>query len=87
MEKELEKQKLKQQRISALQNIFYKTDRQYTIIKKKTIEKWNLRAKILSLAKISKNDLKRSERKKKRLKKNCRSKTAKIEDHEIKNEE
>jgi hypothetical protein len=54
---------LLQKRVAALKNIFYKTDRQYIIIKKNVLEKWNLRAKLLSLPKT--DSLKKSMRKKK----------------------
>ena len=61
-----------------MKSIFYKTDRQITLIKRKIIEKWNLRAKIMSLSKISSEiNLRKSEKKKKKLKKSCRVKKEK----------
>ena len=87
IEMEIEKEKLKQKRIEALKNIFYKTDRQYAIIKKKVFEKWNLRAKILSLSTI-KNSLKKSDagKKKKKLKKSTKSKKENKNENEVENE-
>ena len=83
IEQRIEKEKLQKKRIDALKTIFYKTDRQYTLIKRKTIEKWNLRAKILSLSKFSTSELKKSEtKKKKKLKKSCRTKKEKNNDNE-----
>ena len=76
LEAQKEKEELLQKRVAALKNIFYKTDRQYIIIKKNVLEKWNLRAKLLSLPKT--DSLKKSVRKKK-LKKSTRKKeTSKI---------
>ena len=80
IEKQKALEELKRKQKEALLKLFYKLDRQYTIIKKNVFGNWNLRAKILSLSKISKDDLKRSQRKKK-LKKSCKSK--KIRDSEI----
>ena len=75
LEKRLEEEKLYKQKIEILKTIFYKLDRQYMLYKRKIFEKWNLRAKILSLSKISKNDLKKSQnKKKKKLKKSVRTK-------------
>ena len=87
IEMEIEKEKLKQKRTEALKNIFYKTDRQYAIIKKKVFEKWNLRAKILSLSTI-KNSLKKSDagKKKKKLKKSTKSKKENKNENEVENE-
>ena len=86
IEMEIEKEKLKQKRIEVLKNIFYKTDRQYAIIKKKIFEKWNLRAKILSLSKI-KDSLKKSDvKKKKKLKKSTKSKRENKNGNELENE-
>jgi hypothetical protein len=91
MEEELEKNKLNQKKISALKNIFYKTDRQYMVIKKKTFEKWNLRAKILSLAllphNISKNKIKKKKIKKKKEIKESQENKEKKEEEEQKNEQ
>jgi len=79
LEKQKEKEELEKKRIEALKSIFYKTDRQITLIKRKIIEKWNLRAKIMSISKISsKINLRKSEtKKKKKLKKSCRVKKEK----------
>ena len=87
IEMEIEKEKLKQKRTEVLKNIFYKTDRQYAIIKKKVFEKWNLRAKILSLSTI-KNSLKKSDagKKKKKLKKSTKSKKENKNENEVENE-
>ena len=91
MEEELKKNKLNQEKISALKNIFYKTDRQYMVIKKKTFEKWNLRAKILSLAllphNISKNKIKKKKIKKKKEIKESQENKEKKEEEEQKNEQ
>ena len=65
LEKKLEKEKLLQKRKEALQVLFYKLDRHNMLTKRKIFEKWNLRAKILSLSKISTTDLKKSTKKKK----------------------
>ena len=80
IEKQKALEELKKKRKDALLKVFYKLDRQYMVIKKKVFENWNLRAKILSLSKISKDDLKKSQRKKK-LKKSTRKK--KIKDSQI----
>ena len=87
IEMEIEKEKLKQKRTEVLKNIFYKTDRQYAIVKKKVFEKWNLRAKILSLSTI-KNSLKKSDagKKKKKLKKSTKSKKENKNENEVENE-
>ena len=88
IEMEIEKEKLRKKRIELLKNIFYKTDRQYAIIKRKVIETWNLRAKILSLSTI-KNSLKKSDaKKKKKLKKSTKSKKENKNDNnnELENE-
>jgi hypothetical protein len=45
---------LKQKITQSLKIIFYKKDRQITLIKRQTIEKWNLRAKIMSLDSMKK---------------------------------
>ena len=87
IEQKAENEKLQKRRMDALKTVFYKTDRQYTLIKRKTIEKWNLRAKILSLSKFTTSELKKSEtKKKKKLKKSCRTKKEKNIDNEINNE-
>ena len=63
-------------KIRKIRIIFYKKERQIIIIKKKTIEKWNLRAKILSLDEFKKKDLAKSVRfKKKKLTRSRRAKT------------
>ena len=46
---------LEQKKLKSLKIIFYKKDRQITLIKRQTIEKWNLRAKIISLDSMKKN--------------------------------
>ena len=69
IEEKKKKEELDLKRISALKIIFFKKDRNITIIKKKTIEKWNLRAKIMSLQglkKGKKRDLAKSMRVKKK---------------------
>ena len=51
--------------------IFFKKDRQITLVKRKTFEKWNLRAKIMSLDSIKKkqkNSMAKSVRFKKKSK-------------------
>lgn len=63
---------LEQKRISSLKVIFFKKDRQITLVKRKTIEKWNLRAKIMSLDTLKKNQ-KRSMAKSIRVKKKSKS--------------
>jgi len=72
IEEKKKKEELDLKRISALKIIFFKKDRNITIIKKKTIEKWNLRAKLMSLESLKKGkkrDLAKSTRiKKKKLK-------------------
>ena len=65
IEKQIEKEKILKKRIELLNTLFYKLDRQNMIVKKKIFEKWNLRAKILSLTKINAPDLKKSTKKKK----------------------
>ena len=65
MERQLEKERLNTQRIEKLKVLFYKLDRHNMLTKKKIFEKWNLRAKILSLTKISSADIKKSTKKKK----------------------
>ena len=72
LEKQKEKEELQKKRIEALQTIFYKTDRQYMLIKRRIVETWNLRAKIMSLPQVG-APLKKSVRKKK-LKKSHRKK-------------
>ena len=77
LEKRLEEEKLYKKKIELLKTIFYKLDRQYMLYKRKIFENWNLRAKILSLSKISNTsgDLKKSQnKKKKKLKKSVKSK-------------
>ena len=87
LEKQKEKEELQKKRIEAMKSIFYKTDRQITLIKRKIIEKWNLRAKIMSLSKISSEiNLRKSEKKKKKLKKSCRVKKEKENKNENKTE-
>ena len=86
IEMEIEKEKLRQKKIEALKNIFYKTDRQYIIIKKKIFEKWNLRAKILSLSTIKNNLHKSDVKKKKKLKKSTKSKKVNKQDNVLENE-
>jgi hypothetical protein len=69
IEENKKKAELDLKRISALKIVIFKKDRNITIIKKKTIEKWNLRAKILSLEGFKKNkkkDLAKSMRIKKK---------------------
>ena len=77
--------------MSALKNIFYKTDREYMVIKKKAFEKWNLRAKILSLAllphNISKNKIKKKKIKKKKEIKESQKSQENKEEEEQKNEQ
>ena len=46
---------LEQKIIKSLKIIFYKKDRHITLIQRQTIEKWNLRAKIMSLDCMKKN--------------------------------
>ena len=55
IEERKKKAELDLKRISALKIVIFKKDRNITIIKKKTVEKWNLRAKILSLEGFKKN--------------------------------
>ena len=85
IEMEIEKEKLRKKKIELLKNIFYKTDRQYAIIKKKVIEKWNLRAKILSLSTIKTNLKKSDAKKKKKLKKSTKSKKENKNENELEN--
>ena len=74
--KRIEKVELDEKKIRKIRIIFYKKERQIIIIKKKTIEKWNLRAKILSLDEFKKKDLAKSVRfKKKKLTRSRRAKT------------
>ena len=79
IEEEKKKKELEKKRIEILKSIFYKKDRQIALVEKKTFEKWNLRAKIFSLASITKNDkreLAKSVRfKKKKISKNNRTKS------------
>ena len=44
-----EKEKLMRKRISILQTLLFKKDRKIIIIKKNILEKWNLKAKLISL--------------------------------------
>ena len=55
IEEDKKRTELEQKRISSLKIIFFKKDRQITLVKRQTIEKWNLRAKIMSLDSIKKN--------------------------------
>jgi hypothetical protein len=55
IEEERKRTELEQKRISSLKVIFFKKDRQITLVKRQTIEKWNLRAKIMSLDSLKKN--------------------------------
>ena len=76
IEEKKKKAELDLKRISALKIVIFKKDRNITIIKKKTIEKWNLRAKLLSLAGFKKNkkkDLAKSMRIKKKKSKTTKS--------------
>ena len=76
IEENKKKAELDLKRISALKIVIFKKDRNITIIKKKTIEKWNLRAKILSLEGFKKNkkkDLAKSMRIKKKKSKTTKS--------------
>jgi hypothetical protein len=75
IEDQKKKNELDLKRSSALKIIIFKKDRHITIIKKKTIEKWNLRAKLMSLAGIKKGK-KRDLAKSMRIKKK-KSKTTK----------
>ena len=77
LEAEKEKKELYDKRQKLLNIIFYRKDRQLTIVKRKTIEKWNLRAKIFSLDGIREKYISKSVRlkKKKSKKKPIRSKT------------
>ena len=72
IEEKKKKDELDLKRISALKVIIFKKDRHITIIKKKTLEKLNLRAKLMSLESLKKDkkrDLAKSTRiKKKKLK-------------------
>ena len=77
LEAEKEKKELQDKRQKLLNIIFYRKDRQLTIVKRKTLEKWNLRAKIFSLDGIREKYISKSVRlkKKKSKKKPIRSKT------------
>jgi len=55
IEENKKRNELEQKRINSLKIIFFKKDRHITLIKRKTFEKWNLRAKIMSLDSIKKN--------------------------------
>ena len=55
IEEDKKRNELEQKRLSALRIIFFKKDRQLTLAIRKTIEKWNLRAKIMSLDSLNKN--------------------------------
>lgn len=71
IEEDKKRTELEQKRISALKVIFFKKDRQITLVKRKTFEKWNLRAKIMSLDSIKKkqkNSMAKSVRFKKKSK-------------------
>jgi len=75
IEDQRKKDELNLKRISALKIIFFKKDRHITIIKKQTIEKWNLRAKLMSLEgfkKGKKKDLTKSVRIKKKKSKHTK---------------
>ena len=79
IEEEKKKKELEKKRIEILKSIFHKKDRQITLVKRKTFEKWNLRAKFFSLISITKNgkrELAKSVRfKKKKISKNDRTKS------------
>ena len=79
IEEEKKKKELEEKRIEILKSIFHKKDRQITLVKRKTFEKWNLRAKIFSLASINKNDKREMAKsvrfKKKKISKNNRTKS------------
>ena len=63
---------LNQKRINKLKSIFYKKDRKIIIFKKNNLQKWNLRAKIISLGpkkKLRSRSKKKGDSKKKDSKK------------------
>ena len=82
---------MKKKRIEILKSIFYKKDRHIILIEKKTFEKWNLRAKIFSLASIAENgkrEMAKSVRfKKKKINKNNRTKSEYKKDNNKNNKE
>jgi hypothetical protein len=82
---------LEKKRIEILKSIFHKKDRQITFVKRKTFEKWNLRAKIFSLVSITKNDKREMAKsvrfKKKKISKNNRTKTEYKRDNNNNNQE
>jgi len=76
LEMQRQKEELEQKRIEALKIIIFKKDRQIAIVKRKTLEKWNLRAKIFSIEGIRSREVFRSVRfKKRKFTKSIRSKT------------
>lgn len=91
IEKEEKLKELKKKRIEILKSIFYKKDRHIILIEKKTFEKWNLRAKIFSLASIAENgkrEMAKSVRfKKKKINKNNRTKSEYKKDNNKNNKE
>ena len=68
-EKELqlqkEKDELMKKRVEKLKQIIYKIDRKSIIVLKNVFQKWNIRAKLMSLKEIKENDEKRKKRKSK----------------------
>jgi len=91
IEEEKKKKELEKKRIEILKSIFYKKDRQITLIQRKTFEKWNLRAKLFSLADITKSgkrEIAKSVRfKKKKITKNNRTKSEYKRDNNNNNKE
>jgi hypothetical protein len=55
IEEDMKRNELEQKKLNSLRAIIFKKDRQLTLAKRKTIEKWNLRAKIMSLDSLNKN--------------------------------